>query len=143
MPARIRLVREDAATPFVNNRAQSERLRVTAEGLEDVDSEIFLHQLDWTTGGQHTDFVGVATKTDMDTYPIGAADPEIGPYFRLNQFDVILRDPQDANEIWEEIQAAVSRLVEGINAEPVVNEAETVVIGDASSDSLSGSTSEP
>jgi hypothetical protein len=143
MPARIQLVREDPATPFVRNRAQSERLRVTATGLEDVDSEIFLHQQDWTTGGQHTDFVGVATKTDMDAYPVGEANQEIGPYYRLNQLDVILRDPEDANEIWEEIKVATSRLVEALNNEPVVNESETVTIGDPGSDSLSESASSP
>lgn len=134
MPDSIRLVREEPRTPFVNNRAHSERLRVTAVTLGEMSPKIFIHK---AISGLQPEYVGVATPADYDALPFDAPDLDESPLYLLDRFDILLMDPQMSTDVWQATLAAAQRLIDARNRGSDVDVAETVIIGDAPADSLS------
>lgn len=92
----IQLTRYDQFASFVNGRDNC-RTRIVAENATGVDNEIFLHE----NTDQGDEFIGVATVEDLAEYAADA--PNLGQdpaYFRKDIIDVILRNPDDVDELW-------------------------------------------
>jgi len=123
---------------YDRNALQGYRMVVTVTSAYWMSSSIFVFRR-FSAGAGETEprdeFTNVASPADMEEYPENAPNETGRPFFRLSSADLVLRNLEDANEVWEYIQEEVAALVTGLDRMDDLELQEEVFFGSSSSSS--------
>jgi len=120
MERRVKLTRS-ASTQVNMSNYGAYRLRVEVTSVEgpDLDEYLFVYRRNSPspyTGLNCDMFEAVCGPPQLATYPAGEPNPDIEwPYYRSNVIELDVASTQQADEIWQEIQAEICVLVEALN----------------------------
>lgn len=146
MARRIQLTKSETNTVVFNNYG-AYRLRIDVTDFEgnDIDGNIFIYQRN--PPSPYTDlstdsFEAVAGPPQLADIPAGAPDPnQSWPYYRLNYVELDVASTQQADAIWNEIQAEVAVLIEAMNRLDTLQVTQVLWIPSAPDSSTSSSVS--
>lgn len=131
----VDLKMEKMANPTSALRQQVWRVVFTAENPVGMPAEIFLYEQrtrNPSTGDLGARFLGVASKSDINTYPIGAPDPELDyQFYRKSVADLEFDSQSLADEAREKILFRISNLIETIKAAACLEDPVIYHLGDA------------
>ena len=123
------------------------RLRVVIIDAHEIDPNVFLYQrrTDPSEGVDSQDvFVGVCSPVDLEDYPAGNPDPnDSAGFFRMGDIDVLTRNRDQIDRLWELILEDLQELVETITNICELEDPVTIVIGTIPSSSSSSSSAIP
>lgn len=109
-----RLLREDSKSRFEFGRSPSHRLRVRVLAAEGVTRYLFGHQQRTIAaiGTQLEEFAFVVAPRDLAVYPIDTPNLTQSPaYYRRSYLDVVLPNPDVADQAWAAIKTEVDVLL--------------------------------
>lgn len=120
MERRVKLTRSASTqVKMTNYGAYRLRVEVTAVEGPDLDENLFVYRRNPTSPYNSLNrdtFEAVCGPPQLATYPVGDPDPDIEwPYYRSNMIELDLASTQQAEDIWQEIQAEICTLVEALN----------------------------
>ena len=130
---------------FVEGRTQGFRLKAAVVEAVDVTSDIFVYQIKSQPGftGKDFHFVNIASPSDIEEYPAGIPDdlndPDIEPFFRTDNIDLVFRSAQAVDEALEKIDQDVESLIEALNLMEELQALQVIEHGTAPSPSSSSS----
>lgn len=120
MERRVKLTRS-ASTQVTMTNYGAYRLRVEITAVEgpDLDENLFIYRRNPPSpynGLNRDTFEAVCGPPQLATYPAGEPDPDIAwPYYRSNTIELDVASTQQADAIWQEIQAEICMLVAALN----------------------------
>lgn len=112
------------------------RLRIEASDPNNTgaDPYVFMHLRDTVNPDtlERVDFFeGVAGPVDMSEYPESAPSPDAEfPYFRLPYMEIDLRSPDQADQAWRDIIAAVNALLVALDKLEDLEAIDETYVGD-------------
>jgi hypothetical protein len=130
---------------YVEGRTQGFRVRFKVLEAEGLDTNIFVYQIKTAPGFSHTDyfFQNIASPADLEEYPAGEPEnlnaPDLQPFFRLDEADLVFRSAQAVDEAVEKLQQELTGLTESL--EYMGNLVPTQVIESGTPSSSSSSSS--
>lgn len=107
---------------------------MTATNPTGMPAEIFLYEQrtkDPATGAVWERFLGVASKSDLNTYPVGQPDVDLDyPFYRKSQADLEFDSATLADEAVNSVVDRINVLVQSIKAAACLDDPVIYSIGD-------------